>query len=81
MVNPAIKSRIDWVGENCRLLAQIQSCEPESAAGKRVAIVATSDALFGMARMYELGTEGRMPGVATFRSLEEARIHLGLDGA
>ena len=54
----------------------------ESARGHRLAIVASEDFIFGMARMYQIqAPEGHETGVSVFRTIEEARSWLGLDGA
>ena len=39
----------------------------------RLGILVGSDHVFGMARMYEMRTDGNTGGVAVFRSVEEAR--------
>lgn len=45
----------------------------------RLAIVATEDVIFGMARMYQLQTEKAKPNVQIFRDLQPAREWLGLE--
>ena len=62
-----------------RQLGEIQSCDPGVAQRKRVAIVASTDALFGLGRMFALGSDERLPGVEVFRELGPALLHLGLD--
>lgn len=46
--------------------------------GYKLAIVASEDVVYGMARMYELSQEA-MGNVAVFREMEEAIAWLGLD--
>jgi hypothetical protein len=45
----------------------------------RIAIVATNNVVFGMARMYETFMEGADVTVRTFRDMAEAEAWLGLD--
>jgi hypothetical protein len=40
--------------------------------GHRLAIVASTDATFGMARMYQMFTEANLPGVRVFRDYDAA---------
>lgn len=46
--------------------------------GSRRAFVASSDAIFGMARMFELGRIGAEDEFRVFRSMDQARAWLGL---
>ncbi len=59
-----------------RRLGEIQSCDPELASRRRVAIVASSDALFGLGRMYALGRRVKLSGVEVFRCVEDAHAYL-----
>lgn len=45
----------------------------------KLAIVASRDVIFGMAKMYQFQTEGYKPNVGVFRTMEEAREWLGLE--
>lgn len=45
----------------------------------RLAIIATEDVIFGMARMYQFQTEKSKPNVQIFRDLQQAREWLGLE--
>jgi len=49
------------------------------APGAKRAIVATRDAVYGLARMYERLRGGESDEVRVFRDIEEARRWLGLD--
>jgi hypothetical protein len=57
----------------------------ENAAGNpwtkstRRAVVCGSDEVYGMARMFQLLTEGDSPEVRVFREMSEARVWLELD--
>ena len=50
----------------------------EEGAGGRLAIVATADEVFGVARMYQLSATRIALEIGVFRTLEEARDWLGL---
>ena len=51
---------------------------PASTANRhKLAIVAGTDATFGMARMYQMFTESNQPHVAVFRDYDKARQWLG----
>lgn len=60
-----------------RELAEDETCgsadEPEV---KRVAIVAESDALYGLGRMFQTLSDGRLPEVRVFREIGPAREFL-----
>lgn len=59
-----------------RMVAMDES--PSSAPDKhKLAIVAGSDATFGMARMYQMFTQSNLPHVAVFRDYDKARQWLG----
>lgn len=51
------------------------------AGPSRLALVASADVVFGMARMYEQRTDPAHERVRVFRDLEEARSWLGLPPA
>lgn len=48
--------------------------------GSRRAVVATDDSSLGMARMFELLRSGKPDDIRVFRSMEDARSWLGLEG-
>ena len=60
---------------------QIDTANKEKLAGTRTAIVATTDLLYGFARMYQTLAELRDSPltVEVFRTFEEAREWLGLE--
>lgn len=45
----------------------------------KLAIVASADEVFGMARMYQIFTEKNIPRIGVFRDLEEARAWLEIE--
>lgn len=68
--------------EGIRRFTAFDKGNSESDRGHRLAIVASEDFIFGMARMYQMqAPEGDQAGVSVFRSIEEARSWLGLDEA
>lgn len=54
--------------------------ESPFGAGSRRAIVASSDAVFGMARMYQILRANEKDEIEVFRTFEDARQWLGDDG-
>jgi hypothetical protein len=72
---PALRVIVDWSAlDPARLSAAFLRTRATTgwrpAAG--LALVAPQDALYGMARLYELSTGGKGPAVAVFRSYAEA---------
>lgn len=61
-----------------RLAAQ-DSIDSSRLGEYRLAIVASTDIVFGTARMYEALTDLNIPGVMVFRDMEEARSWLGVN--
>lgn len=51
---------------------------PRPEKGVRIALVAASDAAYGLARMYQAFRDESAAGFRVFRALPEARIWLGL---
>jgi len=70
--------RIDMTGAETRDAASRIPKAGSLRADYRVAIVAVSDAVFGMSRMYEMLRAGTMGEVRSFRDLDEAREWLGI---
>jgi len=58
--------------------AHIARAAPRGAGPARLAIVAPTDASYGLARMYELLNDAAVLQVRVFRSLAEARGWLGI---
>jgi hypothetical protein len=65
--------------ETMRKLAQMHAETAEGFRKSRVAIIALSDATFGMWRMYQALVEGSGLDVRVFRETNEARNWLGVD--
>jgi len=59
--------------EGQRRLAALATTSAERLRGWRVAMVASSDVMYGMFRMWELQREGLGYEVHVFRDIEEAR--------
>ncbi len=53
------------------------SKDSELLKGYKLAIVASEDVVYGMARMYQTLTEKNVPAVRIFRDLDEAKAWLG----
>jgi len=62
-------------------LAHLTSSFEERVAGARVALVASRDLVFGMARMYQSLRADAPYEIGVFRDMDEARFWLGLDPA
>lgn len=73
---------LDMGGTDGRFTAALVAVRAEfpSRGGARVAIVAGSDVGFGTGRQFEL-LAGGASGMATFRTIEEARVWLRSGGA
>ncbi|RJQ46129.1 MAG: hypothetical protein C4534_03215 [Gaiellales bacterium] len=56
----------------------IDEVKSEVVKDHLLAIVASRDVIYGMARMYQSQTQSFKPGVEIFRTMEEAREWLGL---
>ena len=70
--------RIEVTGDGVRSAAHLTARLAEVFRGAKVAIVAVTDAAFGVARMYQ-GVRGEVPyEIRIFRDLAEARRWLGL---
>ena len=64
--------------ERIRALADDEGCgTPEEPESKRVAIVTESDALYGLSRMFQTLSDGRLPEVRVFRDITAARAYVG----
>jgi len=68
-------TEVDVTKDGVHALASLVVYEP----GARRAIVATRDAMYGMARMFERLRGGRPDELRVFRDIDEARRWLGLD--
>ncbi|MHB1381937.1 MAG: hypothetical protein ACYCXJ_06915 [Thermoleophilia bacterium] len=62
-----------------RSFAGMDGDSAELVKEHRLAIVATEDVIYGMARMYQAQTEKAKPNVQIFRDLQLAREGLGLE--
>ncbi len=71
--------RFSVSGETMRRLAEMHAETAEGLRKSRVAVIALSDATFGMWRMYQALVEGSGLDVKVFRELGEARAWLGVD--
>ena len=83
---PGLNSLTVLQGMNARMtsseLMQYQSWRKLQPAMGKIAIVATTDAEYGVARMFELATDGvRRSDIRVFRKLEDAQAWLELPGA
>ena len=58
--------------EGIRQMVQQDEEDVDQITKHRLAIVVSQDLAFGMARMYEMLTEGHMENVSVFRELDEA---------
>jgi hypothetical protein len=85
-IDPGVDQLIDLRGidaaavlsDTIRRLAEIfRDYDPVPARAK-LAIVASRDVLFGMARMYEVYRDRDSDSIGVFRDIEEARRWLGL---
>lgn len=63
-----------------RRVARIYADTDQRPEDSQVAIVAPGDLFFGLSRMYEAYRDGSGLRMRIFRSLDEARAWLGLDG-
>jgi hypothetical protein len=70
---------IEVFGEEVRAVSEQMSRLGDAFVGSRVAIIAASDAGFGVSRQFELLQADARWQVRAFRALEEARAWLGLD--
>ena len=85
LVDMSEVERIDLPSvDRIRELAQVAaSLDPAGGGSSKLAIVATRDFAFGLARMYETYRElqaGSSKPVGVFRTLQEAMSFLGLEG-
>lgn len=70
--------RLDVTAEGVRQFVAQDAQDSDRLSGYRLAIVASQDLVFGMARMYEILTEKNALRVRIFRDMDEARVWLGL---
>jgi hypothetical protein len=63
--------------EGVRRMAAMDESPSSARSSHKLAIVAGSDATFGMARMYQMFTESNQPHVAVFKDYDRARRWLG----
>ena len=70
---------IELFGEEVRAASEQLSRLGDAFVGSRIAIVAASDASFGISRQFELLQADARWEVRAFRALEEARRWLGLE--
>jgi hypothetical protein len=82
LLNSSMKSLIDLTNVTD---LQLSGIDVRNLAGSGAfsltaqrAIVASTDAAFGMGRMYEILSEGRSDRTGVFRTMAEARAWLGL---
>ena len=74
-------SELEVTPEGIRRFAAFDKSRSDSNDAHRLAIVASEDFIFGMARMYQIQAPGdEDEAVGVFRTIEEARRWLGLDG-
>jgi hypothetical protein len=71
-------TRVEHVEIDATTLRRLASTTP-FREGSRVAIVAPTDLLFGIARLFEMSGESSGWDARVFRSMDEARTWLGLD--
>ena len=64
--------------QGVRRMVALDSMHSSRLDGYRLAIVAGEDAIFGMARMYQMLTEDNVPHVAVFRDPDTATRWLGI---
>jgi hypothetical protein len=62
--------------EGVRLMVQHDAAHADQVRTIRLAIVVAKDEVFGMARMYQMLTEGTVDNVKVFRDIAEARAWL-----
>jgi hypothetical protein len=70
--------RLEVTPEGIRRFVAQDKASADQLRGFKLAIVASKDVVYGMARMYELRTDGDPLLVNVFRDMEEARTWLGL---
>jgi hypothetical protein len=63
--------------DGVRRMVAMDESPSSTPRGYKLAIVAGTDAAFGMARMYQMFTERNLPHVAVFRDYDKARRWLG----
>jgi hypothetical protein len=64
--------RLDVTTAGVRQMAAWDAAADPAIGQYRLAIVASRDHVFGMARMYEMLTDQSVPGVSVFRDIDEA---------
>jgi hypothetical protein len=69
--------KINVNGGDVRQFAEIDRTYEDRLKNYKLAIVASGDLVFGLARMYEMQTESHNPGVMVFRDVEKAKTWLG----
>jgi len=73
-------AKVEVTPEGLRESALLIPSASEAEERYRIAIVAGSDLVYGMARMYEMLREGAVGEVRIFRDMEEAKAWLWLQG-
>ncbi len=71
-------ARLEVTPEGIRRMVGFDSREGAGTENHRLAIVASHDFIFGMARMYQTQAELYRPEVGVFRTLDEALGWLGM---
>jgi len=69
--------RLDVTPEGIGQFVQQDISDARKLEQYRLAIVASEDVVFGMARMYQTRTSSHLPNVKVFRTLEDAEAWLG----
>jgi hypothetical protein len=69
--------RLDVTPDGIREFVQLDATDSGRLQGYKLAIVASEDVVFGMARMYQTRTSSHLPNVKVFRTLEDAEAWLG----
>ena len=70
--------RLDVTTEGIRQVAAHDADHMRSGLTHRLALVASEDAAFGMARMYQIQAEDHLLGLGVFRNPDDALIWLGV---
>lgn len=69
--------RLEVTPEGIGQFVQQDIADSPKLRGYRLAIVASEDFVFGMARMYQTRTSPHLPNVQVFRSMDDATAWLG----
>ena len=70
---------LEVTAEGIAVMAGFDREHDDTERGHRIALVASADVVYGMARMYQMNTVEADERVGVFRTLDEATRWLGID--